>query len=197
MARLIKRYGSRKLYDTNESRYISLEDIAKWIRDGEEIEVIDNATSEDVTALTLTQVISEEGRKKNRILSSDLLHDLIRTGENVLGNRVKQFRAGLDQLVKGSFDRLIPVGAVREEMSHLRERLGELEQVIEAAEKASQEAAEQEAKGEMQALNAELLKEEPEPVPETALEEAKPKRARRTRKKTAAPPAKKIEEVKI
>ena len=60
---MVKRYGSRKLYDTEESRYVSLEEISAWIREGQEIRVIDNGTSEDVTAQTLTQVILEEGRR--------------------------------------------------------------------------------------------------------------------------------------
>ena len=54
MIRLIKRYGSRKLYDTEESRYVSLDELASWIRRGQEIRVIDNKSSEDVTAQTLT-----------------------------------------------------------------------------------------------------------------------------------------------
>ncbi len=62
MIRLIKRYGSRKLYDTEESRYVALDELAGWIRDGQQIKVIDNKTADDVTAQTLTQIISEEGR---------------------------------------------------------------------------------------------------------------------------------------
>ncbi len=62
MVRLIKRYESRKLYDTEESRYVSLDEIADWVRSDQEVRVIDNATSEDVTAQTLTQVILDEGR---------------------------------------------------------------------------------------------------------------------------------------
>ena len=45
MVRLIKRYESRKLYDTEESRYVSLDEIAAWIRQGQEVRVVDNATS--------------------------------------------------------------------------------------------------------------------------------------------------------
>ena len=84
MSRLIKRYGSRKLYDTQESRYVSLEDIASWVRDGEDILVQDNGTGENVTVQTLTQVISEEGRKGASFLPSNLLHDLIRLGNNAV-----------------------------------------------------------------------------------------------------------------
>ena len=59
MIRLIKRYGggSRKLYDSEESRYVSLEEIANWIREGQELRIEDSKTGEDVTAPTLAQVI--------------------------------------------------------------------------------------------------------------------------------------------
>ena len=77
MIRLIKRYGSRKLYDTEESRYVSLEELAGWIRAGQQIRVIDNKTTDDVTSQTLTQIISEEGRKGTALLPNELLHELI------------------------------------------------------------------------------------------------------------------------
>ena len=134
MTRLIKRYGSRKLYDTKESRYVSLEDIAKWVREGEVIQVVDNASSEDVTVQTLTQVISEEGRKGGSALPSDLLHDLIRVGGSAVTDRVKKIQTGVDTFFKKSIDRLVPVSKVREEMVSLRNRLDELEAAITTAE---------------------------------------------------------------
>lgn len=134
MTRLIKRYGSRKLYDTKESRYVSLEDIAKWVREGEVISVVDNASSEDVTVQTLTQVISEEGRKGGSALPSDLLHDLIRVGGTAVTDRVKKIQTGVDTFFKKSIDRLVPVSKVREEMVSLRNRLDELEAAISTAE---------------------------------------------------------------
>ena len=129
MARLIKRYGSRKLYDTTESRYILLEDIAEYVRNGQEILVVDNKTQEDVTSQTLTQVISEEGRKKANLLSPDLLHDLIRAGETMT-TRVRQLQSSMDQFVKKSFDKIVPLRSVRDEMEHLRNRLEELEYAV-------------------------------------------------------------------
>ena len=78
MPRLIKRYGSRKLYDTEDSRYVSLEELAGWIRAGQQLQVIDNKSGDDVTAGMLTQIISEEGRKGGGFLSTGFLHDLIR-----------------------------------------------------------------------------------------------------------------------
>jgi len=127
MVRLIKRYGSRKLYDTEESRYVSLDELAAWIRRGQEIRVIDNKTAEDVTAQTLTQIISEEGRKGRTLLPNELLHDLIRAGEQAVSSGVEQIQMRMDQLVQAGIDRIGPVRRAREEMARLRERLDDLE----------------------------------------------------------------------
>lgn len=126
MVRLIKRYESRKLYDTEESRYVSLEELAEWIRAGQEIRVVDNGSGQDVTGATLTQLILEEGRG-GKGLSSDLLHDLVRLGERAVHRGVEQVQQAADRLVQKSVDRLAPVKRAREEMADLRRRLEELE----------------------------------------------------------------------
>lgn len=61
--RVIKRYANRKLYDTRDSRYVTLQQIAEYVRSGEEVSVIDNATKEDLTNVTLAQIVYEEERK--------------------------------------------------------------------------------------------------------------------------------------
>jgi polyhydroxyalkanoate synthesis repressor PhaR len=134
MIRLIKRYGSRKLYDTEESRYVALDELAGWIRSGQQIKVIDNKTSDDVTAQTLTQIISEEGRKGTSLLPNELLHELIRAGEKAVSNGVEQLQHRMDRLVQASMDRIGPVRRAREEMGLLRERLEELESSLAALE---------------------------------------------------------------
>ena len=127
MIRLIKRYESRKLYDTEESRYVSLDEISTWIRQGQEVKVVDNATGSDVTSQTLTQIILDEGRRGTSFLPSELLHDLVRMGERAVSSGFEQVSNGVDRLVQASMDRLGPVRRVREEMSSLRTRLEQLE----------------------------------------------------------------------
>ena len=127
MVRLIKRYESRKLYDTEESRYVSLEEIAGWVRQGQEVKVLDNATGTDVTSQTLTQIILDEGRRGTSFIPSELLHDLVRMGEKAVSSGFEQVQSGVDRLVQASIDRLAPVRRVREEMSSLRARLEQLE----------------------------------------------------------------------
>ena len=130
MTVLIKRYANRKLYNTETSRYITLKGIAELIEADEEVRVIDNDTSEDVTAQTLTQVILEEGRRGSSLPSSEVLHELIRRGGKLVSYGVEQLHQGVDRLLQAGMDRLAPVRAVREEASVLRTRLEELEASI-------------------------------------------------------------------
>ncbi len=107
MIRLIKRYGgtSRKLYDTEESRYVSLEDLSAWIRAGQELKVVDSATGEDVTAQILAQSIYEDQRWGHALLSGAFLHQIIRQGDQALSEGVEQVQAKVDSLVRHSLDR--------------------------------------------------------------------------------------------
>ena len=130
MVRLIKRYESRKLYDTEESRYVALEEIAGWIRAGQEVRVVDNGSSDDVTTATLTQLILEEGRSGRSTLPSELLHELVRFGERAISSGVGHVQGGVDRIVTASIDRLGPVRRAREEMLRLRSRLEELEESL-------------------------------------------------------------------
>ncbi len=130
MIRVIKRYGSRKLYDTEESRYVSLEEIAAWVRAGQEIRVVDNGTGEDVTTQTLAQIILEEGRRGSPMFSSEMLHQLIRRGEDFVTSGIGQLQEGVDRALQASLDRIPPLRRVREETMRLRQRLDALEASI-------------------------------------------------------------------
>ncbi|MFT3708399.1 MAG: polyhydroxyalkanoate synthesis regulator DNA-binding domain-containing protein [Archangium sp.] len=82
---LIKKYGNRRLYDTDSSRYITLEDLTEAIRKGGEARVIDAKTNADLTQVTLTQIIME-GRGAQKLLPASLLHQLIRLGDDALAD---------------------------------------------------------------------------------------------------------------
>ena len=90
MRRSVKRYANRKLYDTTSSRYVSLEDVASFVRQGDEVEVMDNESGEDLTAVTLAQIILEDERKKRSPLSLSVLEDLVRNGGDALANATRQ-----------------------------------------------------------------------------------------------------------
>jgi polyhydroxyalkanoate synthesis repressor PhaR len=103
--RVIKRYSNRKLYDTKGSTYVTLLQIAEMIRDGEEVEIIDNATKEDKTDVTLALIISEELRTKPRAIPLSTLKALVRHG----GERL------LNQLRTGPIGKLIPTAPGEEQ----------------------------------------------------------------------------------
>lgn len=133
MARVIKRYGNRKLYDVQASEYVSLEQIAGLIRGGATVEVVDNVTGEDITAQTLTQVVLEEGKRGGRsVLPTELLHDLLRRGGKVIETRVDQVKHGVDELVQGSLGRISRVlqGPQTQELRQLRAQLSQLEATL-------------------------------------------------------------------
>jgi polyhydroxyalkanoate synthesis repressor PhaR len=130
MIRVIKRYGSRKLYDTEESRYILLEEIGGWVRAGQEVRIVDTTTDEDVTAQVLMLVILEAGRRGRSLFTSDILHDVIRHGEQVVHDGVEQIQEGMGRLLDASLDRIGPLRRVRDEAEQLRDRLARLEQTI-------------------------------------------------------------------
>src|SRR5258708_25495389 len=79
----VKKYGNRRLYDTEASKYITLEDLAERIRGGVDAHVVDAATGEDLTQATLTQIIVE-GRGAAKMLAVPLLTQLIRMGDDAL-----------------------------------------------------------------------------------------------------------------
>jgi polyhydroxyalkanoate synthesis repressor PhaR len=83
--RLIKRYANRKLYDTRESRYVTLQHIADFVRSGEDVQIIDNKTKDDVTSVTLAQIIYEEEKSGDGDARSvRSLRDFIQDGRNRL-----------------------------------------------------------------------------------------------------------------
>ena len=97
--RVIKRYSNRKLYDTRDSRYVTLLQIADMVRAGEDVQIIDNATKEDKTEVTLSLIIYEELKTQPRSVPLGTLRDLIQERSERL----------LSQLREGPIGRLIPV----------------------------------------------------------------------------------------
>ncbi len=77
--RTIKRYPNRKLYDLERKRYVTLDDISVMIQDGKDIQVIDHETGEDLTSITLSQIIFEREKKQSGFLPKSILTALIRT----------------------------------------------------------------------------------------------------------------------
>ncbi len=81
---IIKRYSNRKLYNTSLKKYITLDELASLIRTGEEIQVIDKKSGEDLTSLTLTQIILENEKKHQSRLPNSILTEIIKTRSDEL-----------------------------------------------------------------------------------------------------------------
>lgn len=96
MAYVIKRYSNRKLYDIQESRFVTLEELEEMIRAGKEISVVDAATGADVTSVTLAQIILENERTRRGALPTAFLHQLIKHGEAWQEFFLQSLRASLE-----------------------------------------------------------------------------------------------------
>jgi len=93
MTRLIKRYGNRKMYDTQASRYVTLDNVAELVRGGEDLRIIDNDSGQDLTAVTFAQIIFEEEKRKNGLLGLPVLRRLIQQG----GEAVQDLLSSVDR----------------------------------------------------------------------------------------------------
>ncbi|HEV7556427.1 MAG TPA: polyhydroxyalkanoate synthesis regulator DNA-binding domain-containing protein [Kofleriaceae bacterium] len=78
--RIIKRYANRKLYDTEHSRYVTLDQISEMIRHGDDVKIVDNKTKEDLTTVTLAQIIFEEEKKQRSFLPLAAMRNIIQSG---------------------------------------------------------------------------------------------------------------------
>lgn len=93
---VVKRYPNRKLYDTEAKRYITLDGIAALIRQGQEVAVVDHTTGEDLTAVTLTQIIFEQEKKRSGFLPESVLTGLIQAGGDTLSSLRRNLASPLD-----------------------------------------------------------------------------------------------------
>src|SRR3984957_6160653 len=91
--KIIKRYQNRKLYDTQQSCYVTLDDIAKMIRSSEDVMVIDNKTKNDITAATLTQIIFEAEKKASQYAPLFTLREIIQNGNGSISSYLAKLGA--------------------------------------------------------------------------------------------------------
>ena len=97
---LIKRYASRRLYNTETSDYVTLEDIATFIRDGREVQIIDLKSGDDLTRQYLLQIIAEHESRGENVLPVDVLTDLVRSYTTQAQSVVPQFLAASFEMLR-------------------------------------------------------------------------------------------------
>lgn len=95
---VLKKYSNRRLYDTEKSVYVTLDEVAEIVKDGREIKVLEAKTHEDVTAFILTQIVLEQARTRNLLLPVPVLHLIIRYGNNLLGDFFNQHMQSILQI---------------------------------------------------------------------------------------------------
>jgi polyhydroxyalkanoate synthesis repressor PhaR len=100
--RVIKRYGNRKLYDTELSRYVTIEEVASHIRNGISVRIIDNKTGEDITSSTLALIVLEAEKKQRYSSNSSILESVIKTGTltDFIVNSTDSMKTGLEEAEK-------------------------------------------------------------------------------------------------
>lgn len=127
---VIKRYPNRKLYDTEAKKYITLDGIADLIRDGEEVQVVDHSTDEDLTAVTLTQIIFEQEKKQSGFLPKSVLTGLVQAGGQTVNSLRRTLTSPLellrhvDEEIESRIQTLINRGELaRDEALALRDKM--------------------------------------------------------------------------
>lgn len=136
--KVIKRYQNRKLYDTQDSCYVTLEDIRDMIKMGEDVRVIDNATKEDLTSVTFAQIIFEEEKKRKGILPLNTFKQIIATGGEAIkefvqksiesaGREIQQVRTFVDKQIKPTVESVQSIPTVAQEVRQLKSKIEQLE----------------------------------------------------------------------
>ena len=156
--RVVKRYSNRKLYDTRDSRYVTLLEIAEMIRAGEDVQIVDNATKDDKTDITLALIISEQLRIRPSAVPVSTLRLLIRgagaesnegppdAAEGNMTNRtseapltLEQWEQAVDARIQVALAEESTLHQLREQVRALSERLESLERALAAASPTRQE----------------------------------------------------------
>ncbi|MFZ1726126.1 MAG: polyhydroxyalkanoate synthesis repressor PhaR [Albidovulum sp.] len=104
---LIKRYASRRLYNTETSDYVTLEDIAAFIRDGREVQIVDLKSGDDLTRQYLLQIIAEHESRGESVLPVDVLTDLVRSYTTQAQSVVPQFLAASFEMLREGQSKLM------------------------------------------------------------------------------------------
>jgi polyhydroxyalkanoate synthesis repressor PhaR len=105
---IIKKYENRRLYDSTNSRYINQDEIARMIRDGRDVQVLDAATGEDITRLVLTQIIVEDAKEPDSTFPLDILRQMVvASGKATQENTLKYMKA-IGDMYQNAYRALAP-----------------------------------------------------------------------------------------
>ena len=116
---LIKRYASRRLYNTETSDYVTLEDIAGFIRAGREVQIVDLKTGDDLTRQYLLQIIAEHESRGENVLPVNVLNDLVRSYMLPGGGMMPQFLQSSFEMLRESQSKMMENMSVMNPMAKI------------------------------------------------------------------------------
>ncbi|MEM6727062.1 MAG: polyhydroxyalkanoate synthesis repressor PhaR [Pseudomonadota bacterium] len=116
---LIKRYASRRLYNTETSDYVTLEDIASFIREGREVKIVDLKSGDDLTRQYLLQIIADHESKGENVLPVTVLTDLVRSYTTQATSVVPQFLAASFEMLRDSQSKVMGQMGAMNPMSNM------------------------------------------------------------------------------
>lgn len=116
----IKKYANRKLYDTTDKRYISLDQLSDLIKDGEEVVIVDNRTGEDITSTIVSQLLARDKKEDDTEVPTSMLIQLLRKGSDTIFDYTKKYTTlfqGAMTLAEDEIDRLVGILVKDKELS--------------------------------------------------------------------------------
>src|SRR5438270_1869105 len=105
---VIKKYENRRLYDTTNSRYVNLEEVAQLLQQGNDVQVVDASTNEDITRLILTQIIVEDAKTPNSVFPLDLLRQMVVASGRASQESALNYMKTMLELYQNTYRAMVP-----------------------------------------------------------------------------------------
>lgn len=141
---VIKKYENRRLYDSTNSRYVNLEDIAQMVRDGVDVQVVDASTGEDLTRVVLTQIVAEKAKGPDSVFPIDVLRQMVIASGQVGRDGMLGYMKAMSEMYQNTFKAFAgsrlpfaapantPGASGEPSVDELRRRVEELERTVTA-----------------------------------------------------------------
>jgi polyhydroxyalkanoate synthesis repressor PhaR len=105
---VIRKYENRRLYDTTNSRYVNLEEVAQLLQQGYDVQVVDATTNEDITRLILTQIIVEDAKAPNSTFPLDLLRQMVITSGRASQESALKYMKTMLEIYQSTYRAMVP-----------------------------------------------------------------------------------------
>ena len=106
---VIKKYGNRRLYDSTHSRYVNLDEVARMVREGREVQVVDAATGEDRTRVVLTQIVVEQSKGDDSSVPLDVLRQMVVASGRATNEAAVTYMRAISDMYQSAFRAVTPI----------------------------------------------------------------------------------------